>query len=359
MSEFWVSKKKYFCKYCDIYIADDVPSRQQHENGLRHKGNKERFVRSLYKTSEKRKHDLEEEKREMVRVERAAQAAFAQDVGSGVAKASSSVSVSAPHVSAPIDKPSKPASAWTNYSTAESLGYTDPDVERAKAEAERRRTQGVAGEWQMVASAPSTSVEPVGEEGGDEGGDAIGKKREAEPVDEDDSRAFKVRKKAWSGLGEVWDPESVPIKLKVKKREENESREALTGMSGGVEKGASRTLAAGNTETSQATLTPKWTSRGWNKPGEANTKPTELSAAPAPSPSVGELGVSSELSPDLSLSAKEELEKAQEPSVKLEDTIVKSEDALVKLEESLPATSTSMFKKRKAPIGSAGSRSKR
>ena len=73
MSEYWVSNKKYYCTYCKIYIADDAPSRQQHENGLRHKGNKERFVRGLYKTSEKRKHDLEEEKREMVRIDQVSQ----------------------------------------------------------------------------------------------------------------------------------------------------------------------------------------------------------------------------------------------------------------------------------------------
>jgi len=69
MSEYWVSKKKYFCKYCDIYIADDAPSRRQHENGLRHQGNKDRFIRGLYKTGEKKKKDAEEEKREMARIE--------------------------------------------------------------------------------------------------------------------------------------------------------------------------------------------------------------------------------------------------------------------------------------------------
>jgi len=69
MSEYWVSKKKYYCKYCEIYIADDAPSRQQHENGLRHKGNRDRFIRGLYKDGEKKKKDLEEEKREMARVE--------------------------------------------------------------------------------------------------------------------------------------------------------------------------------------------------------------------------------------------------------------------------------------------------
>lgn len=69
MSEYWVSKKRYFCKYCDVYIADDVPSRQHHENGLRHKGNVERFVRGLYKAGEKQKKDADEEKREMRRIE--------------------------------------------------------------------------------------------------------------------------------------------------------------------------------------------------------------------------------------------------------------------------------------------------
>lgn len=46
-----------------------MPSRRQHEGGLRHKGNVERFVRGLYKAGEKRKQDLDEEKREMARVE--------------------------------------------------------------------------------------------------------------------------------------------------------------------------------------------------------------------------------------------------------------------------------------------------
>lgn len=69
MSEYWVSRKKYFCTYCDIYIADDAPSRRQHENGLRHQGNKARFVRGLYKQGERRKKDLEEEKLEIARID--------------------------------------------------------------------------------------------------------------------------------------------------------------------------------------------------------------------------------------------------------------------------------------------------
>jgi len=68
MSEYWVSHKRFHCKYCNIFIADDVPSRQHHENGMRHKGNVERFVRGLYKAGEKAVKDKEEEKREMERI---------------------------------------------------------------------------------------------------------------------------------------------------------------------------------------------------------------------------------------------------------------------------------------------------
>jgi len=70
MSEFWVSRNKYWCKYCEIFIADDAPSRTQHEGGFRHKGNKERFVRGLYKQGERKKRDEEEEKRELARIEK-------------------------------------------------------------------------------------------------------------------------------------------------------------------------------------------------------------------------------------------------------------------------------------------------
>ena len=70
MSEYWVSNKRYWCKYCGISIADDVPSRQQHEGGLRHKGNVERFIRNIYKTGEKRKKEAAEEARDMERIEK-------------------------------------------------------------------------------------------------------------------------------------------------------------------------------------------------------------------------------------------------------------------------------------------------
>ncbi|KAG1842429.1 hypothetical protein C8R48DRAFT_781033 [Suillus tomentosus] len=84
MSEYWVSRKRHHCKYCNIYIANDAPSKQHHENGVRHKGNVERFVRGLYKAGEKAVKDRDEETREMERINKAATAAYAQDVGAGL-----------------------------------------------------------------------------------------------------------------------------------------------------------------------------------------------------------------------------------------------------------------------------------
>lgn len=44
-------------------------SRIQHETGLKHKGNYERFIRDIYKRGEKDARDKAEEAREMARIE--------------------------------------------------------------------------------------------------------------------------------------------------------------------------------------------------------------------------------------------------------------------------------------------------
>lgn len=91
-----------------------------------------------------------------------------------------------------------------------------------------RQTMGIAGEWQFV---PSSSVSPApirsevpsaagGTTGETIGSSEVGGKREAPVDDVEDERAFKLRKKtADIGLGKIYDPELIPIKLKVKKEE--------------------------------------------------------------------------------------------------------------------------------------------
>ncbi|GAA5866851.1 hypothetical protein JCM3774_001821 [Rhodotorula dairenensis] len=156
MSDYWISRDKYFCKYCNIYIADDKPSRLHHETGLRHKGNYERYIRDIYKKGAQQKRDRADEAKELARVEAAAAAAM----GLPPPEPSSSASKPPPTPAAPP----KPADPFADYTTAASLGIRDEAAERATAEAERRQNEGVIGEWQKVVKprpAPSTVGDDV------------------------------------------------------------------------------------------------------------------------------------------------------------------------------------------------------
>ncbi|KAI0766505.1 hypothetical protein BC629DRAFT_1538248 [Irpex lacteus] len=359
MSEYWVSNKKYFCKYCNIYIADDKPSRTQHESGLRHKGNVERFVRGLYKAGEKRKHDLEEEKREMAQVEKAAQAAFAQDVGAGLVKPGSSNAVASSSKQAGPSKPApKPSDPYTNYTTAASLGYVDPDEERRKIEAERRAKEGVVGAWEVV--------EVVEEAKGEQGeGQASGsnqaeadidaeRKRQAEaPVDDDDIRPWKLRKKTVStGLGEIYDPGLIPIKIKAKKEEP--SSEAA-GSSSALNVSSSGHSAGDNPSGSTV---PKWTAKGWNRPGEGQgSSSTSVTASHTKAePRASSETESRPASATEAASSAAKLEPSDEipqaKEVKVEDRTLKAEET----EASVAPPAQPLFKKRRGP---AGTRSRR
>ncbi|KAF8197924.1 hypothetical protein BJ912DRAFT_845851 [Pholiota molesta] len=364
MSDYWVSKKKYFCKYCDIYIADDAPSRQQHENGLRHKGNVERFIRGIYKAGEKQKKDLEEEKREMKRVEQAAAAAFAQDVGAGLAKAQGPVASTSAAPKKPIVKPSNP---YANYSTAQSLGYSDPDAERLAAELELRRSQGIAGEWQVITppQPPVGSAAPTPDS--TETLVEIGVKREADiPPDEEDTRAFKLRKKTVAtGLGEIYDPGLLPIKIK--KREASEEPKA--GRSGIVKPTVSQAPAPGPL---------KWTTTQWKRPGDAakeSKATTDLSVKQEDDVKQEDLesGLPGESSTTTTQSSKWSKPQWSEPlpGIKQEDRQaifrgeeqtdkkpivktepdVKMEEIVSPLSEAPSSSGGSLFKKRKTPAG--------
>ncbi|KAG6813283.1 hypothetical protein H0H92_012438 [Tricholoma furcatifolium] len=353
MSEYWVSKKKYFCKYCDIYIADDAPSRQQHENGLRHKGNLDRFIRGLYKAGEKRRKDQDEEKRELARVEQAAQAAYSQDVAAGRARPGAGPIPSTSTAATPKKPIPKPSNPYANYSTAASLGYTDPDAERIATEADRRRTQGVVGEWEVVATvtptlAPSDDEDEKPEIQPDEPASA-GTKREAEtPADLEDTRAFKLRKKQWSGLDGGYDPDSIPIKLK-KREDAYETPVAAESTSTST----SGSAAAPEITPTPSSGLPKWTKVQWKK---ADENPPKAAITTHDLPDVA---VPVEQSPVATLPLKSEINSSTLTASGLQ--VEEEKPVLVKSEElaSAPeASSTSaMFRKRKVPTGGRGRRS--
>ncbi|SCV74106.1 BQ2448_6538 [Microbotryum intermedium] len=149
-TEYWISKDRYWCKYCSIYIADDKPSRIHHETGLKHKGNYERYIREIYKRGERDKRDKKEEAEEIARIEQAARIAMgpsALDLGEGTS--------STPQAS--TSKPTAgPPDSFASYTTAADLGFkdevtvVDPKVEALEKDKETRQTEGIIGQWQVV-----------------------------------------------------------------------------------------------------------------------------------------------------------------------------------------------------------------
>ena len=276
---------------------------------------------------------------------KAAGAAFAQDVSAGRAQLATTASSSS-SVASSSRKPQK-SGGISDYSTPESLGYTDPDIERALAEAERRRTQGVAGDWQMVEPTPTESTSGTGEAStqhvddmqGAEGnqGTSSNKRTVPDPAEEDEGR-WKLRKKMTTvGIGEIYDPGIITIKPKVKVKE-----------TPGQEKLPSDITAL--SEDTKATTVPKWAPVRWKKAGESVD---DTSGATGSGP--GGDAVLTESAPPVFADPL----KADEDSAPASVTgpPLKEEPSLVKLEEAItPSVETassggSLFRKRKAPFG--------
>ena len=285
---------------------------------------------------------------------KAAGAAFAQDVGAGRAHFTATTSSSSSTVASSSNKPKK-SGGISDYSTPESLGYTDPDVERARAEAERRRTQGVAGDWQMVESTPTESPSGTGEESTQHADDmqsaegnqgtSSNKRTVPDPADEDEGR-WKLRKKMTSvGLGEIYDPGIITIKPKVKAEAVKEDEK--------VGQGKQPSDGTSRPEDTKATTRPKWAPVKWKKAGESvdDTSRAMGSGAGDALPIDG-----APLVPAGPSNA--DKDPAPAPAT---DTSVKEEPSPVKVEEATtPSVKTassggSLFRKRKAPLGGGAS----
>lgn len=264
----------------------------------------------------------------------------------------------------------KPSNPYANYTTAANLGITDPDEERRQAEAERRRTQGVAGDWEVISvidpAAPVEEGAGHAEAVAHNSGPSLGVKREAEAIPEfEDTRTFKLRKKTVGvGLGEIYDPGLIPIKVK-KEEPASESPSGEAGRPAGVSSSAASAITR-----SAATEKPGWSARGWNRPGEGKadepSTPTksEAPASTSPAPTTSQEAVKHALEPP---SAPVEGWNGGHPTT--EDAATKiemrTENLSVKVEpdadgaEAAATAGGSMFRKRKLPTGGVASRGRR
>src|SRR5258708_34333180 len=133
----------------------------------------------------------------------AANAAYARDIGSGIAGPSQSFS---PKPAAPTPrKHQKPSDPYVNYSSAAQLGFADVEEELSVAQKALKEKEGRMGEWTFVSSPIPSSVqvkmqpEPV-----------------LAPVDverEEREREFESnkRRRIALGMGDLYDPGEIIV----------------------------------------------------------------------------------------------------------------------------------------------------
>lgn len=229
----------------------------------------------------------------------------------------------------------KPSNPFTNYSTAQSLGYEDPDAERIAAQLELRRSQGVAGEWQIITppQAPvqtSSSSEPTPSTAATEEDNDNSLKREADAPPEEDSRSFKLRKKSLNpGLGEIYDPGLIPIKVKKEEaiKQGDSSLSTVTPI-----------LDAGSSSTSSS----KWAKPQWS--------------APLPDIKLEERGKIFGLTEEPTDVTVDTSPAGQGPELKVEPGVKAEDDQPPIQPDTSNALTGSLFKKRKTPAGAAKGR---
>ena len=176
---------------------------------------------------------------------------------------------------------------------------------------------------------------------GAEPAEGSNKRPAEEPLDEEDEHRWKLRKKTMSvGLGEIYDPGIIAIKVKPKKEEPKGDAGVLRGK--GTLGGDAIGIRAGTGETGpKASAMPRWTSVKWKKTGVA-----EADVARVPSASEENAVPDSDNNLD-SETVDVNGETKEEPN---EGAL----EPFVKEEESATAASTTLggnlFKKRRIPI---------
>ena len=149
-------------------------------------------------------------------VSQAANAAYARDIGSGIAGPSQS----SPKPAAPTPKkPVKPSNPYANYSNAAQLGFVDVEEEHAVAQKALKESEGRIGDWTYIPSPIPSSTQA---------------KIEPEPVlapvdGEQEDRVWRFegnkKRRIAIGMGDLYEPGEIVVLRKEGEAVKEESKE--------------------------------------------------------------------------------------------------------------------------------------
>lgn len=198
MADVWVSRKRWTCKYCNVTINDDPPSRKHHESGVRHKRNVARALDDLHKQKDAKRREDTQMQMALQYMEKSARKRGEQGVPMRMERAP-----------APPPKTWKPSESA--YTTASSLGLTpEQNEEEWQRRCQRRSLSADIGEWHTLPEAPSQTSYAVS-------GDHHNHKEQARMSEgpmSDHQRALTFALKERAVGDDEEDDEDVPIVLK-------------------------------------------------------------------------------------------------------------------------------------------------
>ena len=201
MADVWISRKRWTCKYCDVTINDDLPSKRHHETGVRHKQNVQKALADLYRKGEQERKDAEHMKKEMARIEALAAESYAKDQASSDSPAASTAQLT-PSAASSSSRPTSSAPKRTKQSfTHLAQQSTRPTLQSAE---ESPHPVAQPGEWEQVQPVSSGSTSYANETSSDR----------------DKARSFRVREKV-ARLDDSDDDSSLN-NIKIKKRSRND-----------------------------------------------------------------------------------------------------------------------------------------
>ncbi|TPX36313.1 hypothetical protein SmJEL517_g01480 [Synchytrium microbalum] len=163
-NKYKLGTQKYWCDRCKIFVTDNKPSRQLHENGTKHKQAVEEYLRDMHKRGDQKRIEDLKTRDMLLRIERAATRQYAQDMtesapsSSGTATAPSSIPPSMyPRVGAITStyippQPSAPSSSSSNIVPTGYTGGIRLEDNSIPVEVAPDADQGIAGVWTSVPS---------------------------------------------------------------------------------------------------------------------------------------------------------------------------------------------------------------
>ncbi|KAJ3126178.1 hypothetical protein HK098_007810 [Nowakowskiella sp. JEL0407] len=150
MTEFWVSQKKHWCKYCKMFVTDNKISRQNHDSGKRHKDLEQQYIREIQKRQADKRREENETRKILAQVEKDAIQQYGNDLASKTSGSTIIAKDSLQHLYT-LSSPPKSKTFFGSYTPSSKPALAQSQAVSSKVETTAVDNDGLAiSEWSVV-----------------------------------------------------------------------------------------------------------------------------------------------------------------------------------------------------------------